>query len=402
MANSLNINKGCAKVYKTIALIVAAGEGRRLSSDIPKQYIKVSDKSLLTRTINQFAEHPLIDAVIVGIHPDYVQQYNDSVQGIEGVLPYVIGGKRRQDTVYNVLKSLLPYNPNNVLIHDAARAFIKADTITNIVKALGGDCDAVLAATKVADTLKYAKNKMIEKNMPRDDLFLAQTPQGFDYQLIYDLYQKHNHIDFTDDVSLVEHDGGQVKIIESPLSNFKITTSEDLIFAERILKNNIKTRVGSGFDAHKFIAPKKGAKTTITLCGVKIPCPYEVIAHSDGDVALHALTDALLGAIGSGDIGMHFPPSDSKWKDASSDQFIKFAKDLIAKKGGVINNVDITIISQVPKISPYREKFTQQLSKILDIPKDAINIKATTTEGMGFTGREEGIACQVVVSVEIK
>lgn len=221
-------------MYKTIALIVAAGEGKRLSQDLPKQYIKIAGKNLLTRTISKFAKHPLIDAVIVAIHPDYLQQYNDSIQGID-VLPYVIGDKRRQDTVHNALKALLQYKPKNILIHDAARVFIENDVITNIVKSLE-TCDASIAATKIADTLKYAKNTVIEKTLSRDDLFLAQTPQGFNYELIYNLYQKYNHINFTDDASLVEHDGRQVKIIKSTLSNFKITTQEDLIFAERILE----------------------------------------------------------------------------------------------------------------------------------------------------------------------
>ncbi len=393
-------------MYKTIAVIVAAGEGTRLAQKTPKQYNKIAGKTILRRSIEKFLYHPAIDAVIVGINRNHIQLYKNTIANLK-VLPYVVGGNTRQETVFNVLQELAyKYSPVKLLIHDAARIFVDNNVIKELVDCLD-EHEAAIAALPVTDTVKRADDSMvIKKTISRDNLFLAQTPQAFKFNFIYELHKLYSNINFTDDSALVEHHGKKVGIVSSSLANFKITTKEDLDFARQILEEKVSNsivKIGSGFDVHKFKKMPDDSKpsTSIMLCGIQIPCEFAIIAHSDGDVALHALTDALLGAVGAGDIGMHFPPTDPKWCGASSDQFVEFAKKIIDEKGGVINNVDITIISQTPKILPYREQCTSRIAEILSLDPADVNIKATTTEHMGFTGRKEGIACHAVVSVTI-
>ncbi len=390
------------KTLNNIAIIVAAGQGTRLSADLPKQYLKINGQTLLEISINKFLAHPEIDAVIVVISPEQQDLYDQHIKPHAKLLPPTSGGKERQDSVCLGLESIKQYKPQKVLIHDAARIFLEPEYISKLLRTLDTKIAAALV-TPLADTIRYI-TKDANKIVSRENIYATQTPQAFRYPIIKELHDK-NQIRITDDIALLELANiTDIEFIEGLMSNFKITTKEDYELAKKITslrgakrRGNL-IKVGSGFDAHRFQTTTK-ADNTIMLCGITVPCQYEIIAHSDGDVALHALTDALLGTIGAGDIGQHFPPSDNKWKNAASDQFVKFVCGLLKEKNAVINNVDITIIAETPRIGKYREQMRETLAAILEIDQENINIKATTTEGMGFTGREEGIACNAVVTV---
>jgi 2-C-methyl-D-erythritol 4-phosphate cytidylyltransferase/2-C-methyl-D-erythritol 2,4-cyclodiphosphate synthase len=386
------------KTLNNIAIIVAAGQGTRLSAELPKQYLKINGQSLLEISINKFLAHPEIDAVAVVISPEQQHFYDQHIKPHARLLPPTSGGKERQDSVSLGLEYIKQYKPQKVLIHDAARIFLEPEYISKLLRALDRKIAAALV-TPIADTIRYITGDT-NRIVSRENIYATQTPQAFRYQIIKDLHD-NNQTKITDDIALLELANiADIEFIEGSISNFKITTKEDYQLATKIMTQNKMTKVGSGFDAHRFQTTTK-EDNTIMLCGVAVPCKYEIIAHSDGDVALHALTDALLGTIGAGDIGQHFPPSDNKWKNAASYQFVKFAWGLLKEKNATINNVDITIIAETPRIGKYREQMREALAKILEIDQDNINIKATTTEGMGFTGREEGIACDAIVTIAI-
>ena len=380
--------------FQNIALIVAAGKGERISTEIPKQYLTINGKTLLEITINKFLSHPYIDAVAVVISKNQEDLYKKNPHH-DKLLNPIYGGNRRQDSVRLGLDAIEKYNPQKVLIHDAARIFITEENISQLIKALDTNLAACLVSP-ATDTMRDIKAK--SQIVPRETLYHTQTPQAFHYEFIKNLHHQFKVEDVTDDISLMEHAKNyDIEYIQCSKSNFKITTQEDYDLAKKIMTKQHTTRIGMGFDAHKF--QKTDKDNSIMLCGLAVPSKYEIIAHSDGDVALHALTDALLGTIGEGDIGVHFPPTDAKWKNAASDQFVQHAYQLIKNKNGYINNIDLTIISQTPKILPYREKMRQKIATLLEINISQVSIKATTTEGMGFTGRREGIACQAIVAI---
>jgi 2-C-methyl-D-erythritol 4-phosphate cytidylyltransferase/2-C-methyl-D-erythritol 2,4-cyclodiphosphate synthase len=378
---------------KTIAIIVGAGRGHRFGGNIPKQYRMLGGVPVLRRTVNAFLSHPGVDAVRPVIHPDDDGLFRDAVAGLD-VLEPVSGGASRQDSVRLGLESLESLAPDHVLIHDAARPFLAGDVITGVLDALKHHPGAI-PSLPVTDTLKRGANDVITGTVSREGLYRAQTPQGFGFGDLIAAHRKAAGLDLTDDGAVAEHAGMEIAIILGSEDNFKITTQEDLDKAERMVSNG-ETRTGLGFDVHQFCAGDG-----VTICGVKIPFTQSLLGHSDADVGLHAITDAILGAIGAGDIGMHFPPSGPQWKGEPSDTFLSHAGNLVIERGGSISNVDVTIICESPKITPHRDAMKSRIAEILGVSPERIGVKGTTTEKLGFTGRGEGVAAQAVATVNL-
>lgn len=382
---------------KCSALIVAAGRGERFGSNVPKQYQMLNQKMIIQYSMETFSKHRLINSVKVVINENDIELYNIAAKNFK-LLPFAIGGKTRQESVFLGLQSLKQENPDIVLIHDAARPFIDADTISNIINATSDD-QAAIAAIPVTDTIKQSINpisKNILRTIDRSTLWQAQTPQAFPFNQILKLHYKYQNTTtvFTDDAAIFEAENIPVQLIPSNSKNIKITSMQDLeMINDKIQKNEI--RIGQGFDVHSFTTGN-----SITICGLKIPYSKSLLGHSDADVAWHALTDALYGSISAGDIGLHFPPSEQKWKNAPSKIFLKHALNLISSSGAKINNVDITIVCEEPKISIYRNEMIKKTAEILQILPEQISIKGTTTEKLGFTGRKEGIAALASVIIQ--
>jgi 2-C-methyl-D-erythritol 4-phosphate cytidylyltransferase/2-C-methyl-D-erythritol 2,4-cyclodiphosphate synthase len=377
----------------TVALVVGAGEGRRFGGDTPKQYLALAGQPLMRRSLLAFITHPEVTAVQAVINPDHRALYDRAAQGLNLPAP-VAGGAVRQDSVARGLESLSRLAPDNVLIHDAARPLVDHGVISRVIAALAASPGAV-PALPVADTLKRGENGRIEATVDRRDLWRAQTPQGFRFADILAAHRRTAGAELTDDAAVAERAGLAVAIVDGAEDNIKITTEDDLIRAGRLLGQG-ETRIGLGVDAHQF-----GPGDHVMLCGVAVPFEHGLVGHSDADVGLHALTDALLGTIGAGDIGSHFPPSDAKWKGASSDVFLRRAGELVAARGGRIVNIDVTLICEKPKIGPHRQAMTDRIAGILGVAGDRVSVKATTTDRMGFTGRGEGIAAQAVATVVV-
>ncbi|MBL1405600.1 MAG: bifunctional 2-C-methyl-D-erythritol 4-phosphate cytidylyltransferase/2-C-methyl-D-erythritol 2,4-cyclodiphosphate synthase [Hyphomicrobiales bacterium] len=379
-------------------VIVAGGRGTRVSTSpnvTPKQYQDLNGKTVLQRAIDQFINHEEIHFIQVVIHKDDSEIYKNTTLPDEKLLEPVFGGASRQQSCAQGLIALSKYSPDKVLIHDAARPFVSYDIISNTLSNIrSGKC--ALPATKIADTIKRANSQnIVEETVPRDNLYLAQTPQGFVYSQIHSAHLKaraEGLSNLTDDAALAEWAGMDVSLVESEASNTKITTIDDLNNAKKILDVTEQfkipdLRVGNGYDVHRLIDGDG-----VILCGIKIPSDKKLDGHSDADVAMHALTDALLGTIGAGDIGSHFPPSNPKWKGASSDQFLIHACKLVRAKNGTITHMDITIICEFPKIGPFRETMRENIAAICKLPVERVSVKATTNEEIGSIGRGEGIA----------
>ncbi|MEI7668672.1 MAG: bifunctional 2-C-methyl-D-erythritol 4-phosphate cytidylyltransferase/2-C-methyl-D-erythritol 2,4-cyclodiphosphate synthase [Pseudomonadota bacterium] len=380
-----------------IALIVAAGESRRAGGDVPKQYQLLDGKSLLRRTIEEFLHHDDITTIKVVINPLHHDYYEKNTQDIS-ILPPVEGGATRQKSVEIGLESLVGLNPDYVLIHDAARPNISSDVISRVIAALEQN-KAVIPALPVYDTLKHVEEETIVGTIERKKLFRAQTPQGFHFNDILEAHKKACETECTDDAAVAEYSGLEIKIVTGSEHNYKITTQEDLQDAALLLAASFETRVGSGFDVHKITT--ESDKKHVTICGINIEAGFSLVGHSDADVGLHALVDAILGAIAEGDIGTHFSPSDVRWKNADSALFVKHAVNLLKEKRSKLINVDITIICERPHIASQREQMITKLANLLEIDRNRISVKATTTEKLGFTGRGEGIAAQAIVSVKL-
>lgn len=394
-------------MQKIVALITASGRGSRLlinGDGIPKQYLPLAGVPLLRHTILAFLSHPEITDVICTIHPDDVKLYEEATIGLDLLNP-VFGGETRQASVHQGLEALREYNPDKVLIHDGARPFTSKRVINGILEKLTTH-PAVIPAIAVEDTIKKYSDGKIEWTVERENLWRAQTPQGFIYEDILNAHNAFKDINFTDDAALDEYAGIPVAIVPGSQNNFKITTEEDYERAKRIISLQIKNvkeevRCGTGFDVHRFRERKKGENNFVKIAGLEVEFDKKIEAHSDGDVAIHALIDAILGAIGEGDIGEHFPPSDDKWKDYDSGEMLKTINHLARKKGAKIINIDLTIVCEKPKISKHKKAMAESLANILNIQASRINVKATTTEKLGFLGREEGIAAQAICNVAI-
>ena len=371
---------------KTAAIILAAGKGVRAGGGVPKQYRELGGEPVLRKTVTAFLDHPDVDIVQVVTSPDDDKLYKDAVKDLALPAP-VAGGVLRQDSVLKGLQALESENPGIVLIHDAARAFVSADVIGRVIGAVKKYKCGAVPAIPVADTLKKGKDA-VEKTVDRTDLWAAQTPQGFPFKEILAAHGKTGGKEFTDDAAVAEAAGLQVKIVAGDKENIKLTNPEDF------KTQGWDIRTGTGFDVHAFEAGDH-----VILCGVKIPHDKALKGHSDADAGLHAITDAILGAIGEGDIGDHFPPSDDQWKNAPSKVFLEHAAKLAKDKGGRIVNVDLTLICEGPKIGPHRDAMREKVAEILDLDVARVSVKATTTEKLGFTGRGDGIAAQALATV---
>jgi 2-C-methyl-D-erythritol 4-phosphate cytidylyltransferase/2-C-methyl-D-erythritol 2,4-cyclodiphosphate synthase len=378
-----------------IALIVGAGRSHRFRGEIPKQYKRLVGRPIINRTVSAFISHPSITGVRAVIHPDDISLYEEAIEQVSSskLLVPVKGGDTRQQSVSLGLESLIDYAPNFVLIHDAARPFVSIQIIDRVIEALGRSKGAI-AAIPVNDTLKKSDGDFVATTVDRESLWQAQTPQGFHFGDIFEAHKSCEFSELTDDAAVAEKAKIAVELVMGSHDNVKITTMDDFIRAECSL-GGWEYRTGTGFDVHRFC---KGNE--IILCGVKLPSTCSLEGHSDADVALHALSDALFGAVAAGDIGDYFPPSDPQWKDVSSDIFLDKARDIIRKQGAYIVNVDITIICEEPKIGPHRQAMRSSVATILKITEDRVSIKATTTEQLGFTGRKEGIAVNAVATVK--
>jgi 2-C-methyl-D-erythritol 4-phosphate cytidylyltransferase/2-C-methyl-D-erythritol 2,4-cyclodiphosphate synthase len=376
-------------------LIVAAGRGERAGTELPKQYERLAGKPMLRRTVEAFQGY----CVQVVIGPGQEELAARALAGLSLPAP-VQGGATRQESVRLGLEALAHDPPDLVLIHDAARPLISRKVMEDVVKALEAGADGALPMVAASDTLRRRSKNGNWTLVPRDNLYRAQTPQGFVYGKILKAHRDHAKEDVTDDVALAELAGMRVEMVEGEEKNIKVTRKEDFALAESFLGPNNNpvgdVRSASGYDVHKFAAGDH-----IWLCGVKVAHTHALEGHSDADVGLHAITDALLGCIGEGDIGQHFPPTDARWKGAPSWKFLDHAAALVAAKGGTINHVDVTIICERPKVGPYRDAMKARIAEILNIDPGRVSVKATTTEGLGFTGRREGIAAQATATVRL-
>lgn len=375
-------------------IIPAAGSGQRMGGDIPKQYRKLGGKAVLRHTVEKFLAMPGLRTLRVVISPEHETLYNDAVAGLP-IDPPVHGGKTRKESVYKGLQSI-PESQHkaHVLVHDAARPLISAEEIRSILVALN-DHEAVTLAAPMANTLRHENGQTVD----RSGLWSIQTPQGFRRDLLNKAHEALQDNDkFTDDAGMVEALGHRVELVRGSRMNFKITTEDDFIMAEKLVMADFETRMASGYDVHAF---DPAPATSIRMGGIDIKHDRKLLGHSDADVVLHALTDALLGTISAGDIGAIFPPSDMKWKNADSEIFLREAAARVATEGGIISHCDITIMCEAPKIGPHRAPMQERIADILGLAPARVSIKATTTEGLGFTGRREGIAAQAVCTIRL-
>ena len=371
------------------ALIVAAGQGARAGGDMPKQYRSVAGKTVLTHAIDALASHPAIGHIQVVIAAGHQTLYEAAI-GSRALPDPVVGGTMRRDSVIAGLESI---DADIVLIHDAARPFIPAEVVDRLLAALNR-ADGAVPALPVADTL--AKGcELLGDTVPREGLHRVQTPQAFRRDAILAAHRAWDTSrEATDDAQVARGGGMTVAIVEGDRRLEKLTYPADFATAaERAL---MISRSAQGFDVHAFTSGD-----AIELGGVRIPHGFALAGHSDADVALHALVDALLGTIGAGDIGSHFPPSDDRWRGAASEMFVAHARDLVTEAGGIIDHVDLTIICEAPRIGPHREAIRARVAAMLGVAIGQVSVKATTTEGLGFTGRSEGIAAQAIATVRV-
>jgi 2-C-methyl-D-erythritol 4-phosphate cytidylyltransferase/2-C-methyl-D-erythritol 2,4-cyclodiphosphate synthase len=384
---------GCALI------LVAAGRGRRSGDGIPKQYRPVAGQCALRRSLSQFLGSGALSPVQVVIHPDDRDLYDDAVRGFD-LLPPVAGRETRQGSVLAGLIALEPQGPGHVLVHDAARPFASEALIARAIAA-GRSTGAAIPALRIADTVKsVAFDGRIVGTADRETLRTVQTPQAFAFEPLLGAHRRAERAglaDFTDDAALLEWAGLPVATFEGETGNIKLTTPDDFLRAETMLREPLSDiRTGMGFDVHEF-----GPGDHVTLGGVRIAHDCGLSGHSDADVVLHAAVDAILGALADGDIGAHFPPSDPEWKGATSDRFLRFAVDRVTKRGGVIAHLDITVVSEAPKIGPHRDAMRARIAEIAGITPDRVGVKATTNEGMGFIGRREGMVAYATATIRL-
>jgi 2-C-methyl-D-erythritol 4-phosphate cytidylyltransferase / 2-C-methyl-D-erythritol 2,4-cyclodiphosphate synthase len=384
---------------KVAALVVAAGRGSRFGGDLPKQYAVLGGKMVLTRTLAAFAAHPAVDAVVAVIHADDAELYAACAAGSWTKLrPPVAGGATRQASVLAGLEALAGDPPDVVLIHDAARPSATPALIDRAIAAAQAHGAAVPGAP-VTDTIVGVEGGAVASTPERAALRAVQTPQAFLFTLILAAHRRADasgRRDHTDDGSVARAAGHAVHVFEGDPANVKITTQDDLVRAEQRLGAALVSRAAQGFDVHAF-----GPGDHVWLCGVKVPHTHGFVAHSDGDVALHALTDALLASMADGDIGRHFPPSDPQWRGASSDRFLAFAAGRVAARGGVIDHLGVTILAEAPRIGPHADAMRARIADIVGVAAGRVSVQATTTERLGFTGRGEGIAALASATVRL-
>lgn len=362
------------------AIIVAAGRGTRAGGPVPKQWRRLGDRRVIDWTLAAFAGHPAIDRVVLVLHPYDLAEW----PGMDGI-ETVAGGATRTASVRAGLDHLVARGIGRVLVHDVARPCLRAGTITAILQALE-QAPAAAPALPVTDALWRGAGGQVTGTQDRAGLYRAQTPQGFHFEAILAAHRDHPG-PAADDVAIARAAGLDVAIVPGDENNLKITHAEDFARAEAILGGQMDIRVGNGYDVHRF-----GPGDHVMLCGVAVPHQRALQGHSDADVGLHALTDAIYGALAEGDIGRHFPPSDPQWKGAASDIFLRHAAQLAEEKGFRISNLDLTLVCEQPRIGPHADAMRAAVARITGLDATRISVKATTSERLGFTGREEGIA----------
>jgi 2-C-methyl-D-erythritol 4-phosphate cytidylyltransferase/2-C-methyl-D-erythritol 2,4-cyclodiphosphate synthase len=372
------------------AVVVAAGSGTRAGG--AKQWRLLGGKPVARRSVAALLAAGAEDVVVV-VAPGEDGEAQSALDGLTG-WRLATGGATRAASVRNGLAALGGPGDRPVLVHDAARPLLSSEIVARVLAALG-EADGALPALPVADSLRRGADGRMEEAVDREGLWRAQTPQGFRLETLLAAYAAWPDDEAaTDEAMVVRRAGGRVAIVEGDARLMKLTYPEDFDMAEALLPR--RTRVGQGFDAHRW-----GPGTSVWLCGVEISHDQTLIGHSDADAGLHALTDAVLGAMGDGDIGDHFPPTDPRWKGASSDRFLIHAVERLTARGGRLVNVDVTLICERPKVKPHRQAMRERLSVLLGLPLDAVSVKATTTEAMGFTGRGEGLAAQALATVDL-
>jgi len=377
---------------------VAAGRGERAGqSGGPKQYRKLGNCSVLERTIAAFVSHENIDVVLVVIHADDRELYRENTKTHDKLLEPCTGGATRQASVFFGLSALQQHDITRVLIHDAARPFVDEKLISTVLDNTD-QSSAALPVLALSDTIKRGKDGFVEKTVPRQNLYAAQTPQGFGYQAIFEAHKlaaRDETEAFTDDASIAEWAKIPVRLVAGHPTNKKLTVPEDFTMAELMMANAIPDiRTGNGYDVHAF-----ESGNSVRLCGIDIAHNAKLKGHSDADVGLHALTDALLGTMGDGDIGSHFPPSDPQWKNANSEVFFCHAAGRVIASGGTITHMDVTLICEAPKIGPHRDLMRAEIARMANVSLSRVSVKATTNEGIGFIGRKEGIAAIATATV---
>ena len=375
-----------------LAIILSGGTGTRFDISKPKQFYKLNKKTIVETTVEKFVNSNFFNHIIVVSHKDFFK-FTKSLFNNKNI-KVILGGENRQKSVFNGLSAAKSFNPKYVLIHDAVRPFFSMNLLQRVLKNLKGEI-SVVPSINVYDSVRYFKNKKYS-NVFRDNLKLIQTPQGFCFKSIYEAHKKNKESIHTDDSMILYELKNKIRLIKGEKMNFKITTKEDYNIGKLIVKENNMSdiRVGTGFDVHKF---KKGKK--LKLFGITIPFDKSLDGHSDADVGFHSIVDAILGGLCLGDIGNHFPPTDNKWKNKKSIFFMTYVKKLLKNEKFKVNNLDVTLICEKPKVSQYQKRFIESVAEALDIDCRKINIKGTTTEKLGFLGREEGIACQVSVTL---
>lgn len=378
---------------KCAALIVAAGRGGRFGDPRPKQYAPLNGQSILRHALLAFVEHPKVDFIQVVIHPEDHSLFAEAAIGLPVAAP-VHGGATRQHSVLLGLEAITAHCPDYVLVHDGARPNINSTLIDNVIASLDDGALGSIPAIAVTETLKrVSPDGTIQETVPRNNVVRAQTPQGFLFPLLLAAHRSCHGQSLTDDAAVMEASDHPVTTVAGDPNNIKITEVQDLRnMSESLLEN----RTGIGFDVHRL-----GPGTGVVLGGVTIPMDASLVGHSDADVVLHAVTDAILGAIGDNDIGFHFPPSDDTHKGVASSTFLEFAIDRLSASGGTLTHVDVTVICEKPKISSWRDDIRQSIASIIGTTVGRVSVKATTTEGLGFTGRGEGISCQAIASVKV-
>ena len=391
-----------AKSERTAVVLVAAGRGLRAGAGGPKQYRSIGGQPVIFRAMESFSRHPDVAVVQPVVNPDDGAMFSVAVAGLRHEPP-THGGATRQASVLAGLEALAKHKPDIVLIHDAARPFVSQALISRAIAAAGRD-GAAIPAIPVTDTVKLVGDAgQIEGTPERARLRIAQTPQSFRFDVILDAHRraaKDGRSDFTDDAAIAEWAGLTVATFEGDVANMKLTTPEDFVREEARLAAQLgDIRTGTGYDVHAFT--EKGEGDHLMICGVRLPYEKGFKAHSDGDVGLHALVDAILGALADGDIGSHFPPTKDEWKGAASDQFLKYAIERVAARGGRVGNLEVTLICEKPKIGPHRDEMRSRIAAISGVDISRIAVKATTSEKLGFTGREEGIAATASATIRL-
>ena len=382
--------------HKVAAIVLAAGQGSRAGGNAPKQFRQIGGKAVIAYAVDAFTAHPFVEAVYLVIGAGQKERIK-SLPGLPQVAAIVEGSDSRRGSVRAGLEAVVANGgADRVLIHDAARPFLSSAMIDQLLTALD-TASGAFPALPVADTLVRSTDDIAGDVVDRSGLYRVQTPQAFHFNAILAAHQSWDDTrEATDDAQMLRAAGHAVKLVPGDERLEKLTYPQDFARAEAVLGSQRTTRVGMGYDVHRLADNEE-----LWLCGVQVPHDQGLAGHSDADVAIHALVDALLGALSEGDIGSHFPPSDPQWRGAASSRFLEYAGERVTSRGGRIDHVDVTIICEAPKIGPHREAMRQRIGDILGIPIDAVSIKATTTEKLGFAGRREGIAAQAVATISL-